>query len=192
MRKEEWTVLLIGGSSGIGKTRLTNELARIYNAKVIEADDICLGVKAMTTEKSYPAIHYWYGDADWEELTIHENVKCLKNVGEELTNGLKAIIDNSIKVQSKLIIEGDFISVKLASTYNNSRIKKIYIHESDEKQIVDNYLKREGGELQEFRASISYEYGKILKNDCNKNNICVIESRPWNTLLNRAIEGINK
>jgi len=42
MNNNKWTVLLMGGSSGIGKTRLAKELAKIYNAKIIEADDILL------------------------------------------------------------------------------------------------------------------------------------------------------
>jgi len=32
MNKNRWTVLLVGGSSGIGKSRLTKELSKVYKA----------------------------------------------------------------------------------------------------------------------------------------------------------------
>ena len=192
MNKNKWSVLLVGGSSGIGKTRITKELAKAYKAKIIEADDICCAVKAMTTVDSYPAIHYWISDIDWRKEGVHGNVEWLSKVSEELSHGLKAIVDSHIGDESPIIIEGDFISAKFAASFENPNVKAIYIYESDEAQIVKNYLKREGGEPQQFRASISAEYGKKLKSDCDKYGVNIVESRPWNTLINRVIECIGE
>lgn len=53
-------------------------------------------------------------------------------------------------------------------------------------------MQREGGNPQDFRASISFEYGKRLKCRCIQNGINVVEARPWDTLIDRVIESINK
>lgn len=192
MNKNKWNVLLVGGSSGIGKTRLTKALAKAYKAKRIEADDICCAVKAMTSADSYPAIHYWFGDIDWRNIGVHDNVEWLCKVSKELSNGLKAIVDSHIEEESPIIIEGDFISVEFAASFDNPNVKTIYVYEPDETQIVNNYLRREGGKPQQFRASISAEYGKKLKIDCYKYGINMVESRPWNTLIDRVNKCIDE
>ncbi|MGH4124243.1 MAG: hypothetical protein ACREV6_15055 [Clostridium sp.] len=55
---------------------------------------------------------------------------------------------------------------------------------------MQNYLAREGGELQHFRADTSAEYGDWLVDTCGKLGIKVIESRPWDTVVDRIIESI--
>ncbi len=192
MRKNNWTVLLVGGSSGIGKSQLTRQLAKKYGAKIIEADDICNAVKAMTTADIYPAIHYWISDIDWTKIGVMENVDYLSKVSDELSPGLRKIVDNHLRTESPLIIEGDFISVEFAASFNNPKVQAIYVYESEKSQIIENYLRREGGAPQDFRASISVAFGRKLQNDCDTYGVNIVESRPWNTLLDRVITRIDK
>lgn len=192
MSKNKWTVLLVGGSSGIGKTQLTKELAKIYDTKIIEADDISCAAKALTTAETHPALHYWISDIDWRTAGVHGNVEWLSRVSDELSLALKAIVDIHVEEASPVIIEGDFISPELAASFDTSEVKSIYVYESDHAQIVDNYLQREGGALQEFRASISAKYGDKLKTTCQEYNLNIVESRPWDSLISRAIESIEK
>lgn len=57
-------------------------------------------------------------------------------------------------------------------------------------QIMQNYLSREGGDLQDYRAGISIAYGKWIADICKRNNIRLVESRPWDTALTRTIESL--
>ncbi len=50
-KNRNWTVLLIGGASGMGKSSIAYELARFYNVNVMEVDDVYQAVKAMTTRE---------------------------------------------------------------------------------------------------------------------------------------------
>jgi len=68
----------------------------------------------------------------------------------------------------------------------NSLISVI-IFESSKEQIIQNYLAREG-EIQQYRADVSYSYGNWLAKSCYKHGVSVIESRPWNNLLERIID----
>lgn len=189
-RDRNWTVLFIGGASGVGKSSVAYELAHFYNVNVMEADDICQAVKAMTTKEILPAIHYWSTGINWMDIGVSGNVKWLIDVSQEMIPGLKAIVDNHIEADVPVIIEGDFIHPEFTVSFENPKVKSLYIYEPDKNQIVQNYLAREGGELQHFRADISAEYGDWLVDTCRKLGIKVIESRPWDTVVDRIIESI--
>jgi 2-phosphoglycerate kinase len=189
-RDRNWVVLFIGGASGMGKSSVAYELARFYNVNVMEVDDICQAVKAMSTRESLPAIHYWSNSINWMDIGISGNVKWLIDVSEEMIPGLKAIVDNHIETNVPVIIEGDFIHPEFVASFENPKVKSIYINEPDKNQILQNYLAREGGELQHFRADISAEYGDWLVETSGKLGIRVIESRPWDTAVDRIIESI--
>ena len=189
-RDRNWTVLFIGGASGMGKSSVAYELARFYKVNVVEADDICQAVEAMTTKALLPAIHYWSSGINWMDIGVSGNVKWLIDVSKELIPAIKAIVDNHIESGVPVIIEGDFIHPEFTVSFDNPKVKSVYINEPDKNQILQNYLAREGGELQHFRADISIEYGAWLVNTCEKLGIKVIESRPWNTGVDRIIESI--
>ncbi len=187
-RDRNWTVLFIGGASGMGKSSVAYDLARSYKVNVMEADDICQAVKAMTTKELLPAIHYWSSGIDWMDIGVSGNVKWLIDVSKEMIPGIKAIVENHIESGVPVIIEGDFVHPELTVSFENPKVKSIYINEPDKNQILQNYLAREGGELQHFRADISIEYGAWLVDTCEKLGIRVVESRPWNSVVNRIIE----
>ncbi|WP_024831702.1 hypothetical protein [Ruminiclostridium josui] len=189
-RDRNWTVLFIGGASGMGKSSAAYELARLYKVNVMEADDICQAVKAMTTKEILPAIHCWSSGIDWMDIGVSGNVKWLIDVSKEMIPGIKAIVENHIESGVPVIIEGDFIHPELTASFENSKVKSVYINEPDKNQILQNYLAREGGELQHFRSDISIEYGAWLVNTCEKLGIKVVESRPWDNVIDRIIESI--
>ena len=187
-KNRDWTVLFIGGASGTGKSTLAYELSKYFEINVLEVDDIGQALKAMTTKDILPVIHYWNTGINWKDIGVNGNLKWLIDVSKEMIPGIKAIVDRHIEDRVPVIIEGDFIFPEFTLSFKRSEVKCIYLLESDKNQILQNYLAREGGELQNYRADISILYGNWIKNICIKNGINYIESRPWDTLLNRAIE----
>lgn len=188
--QKNWTVLLIGGSSGIGKSNVSKTLSLIYKTQLIGADDVCQSLKDKSRKEEYPAIHYWMGDEDWQKVTVFENVNYLCRVSHELSDCLKMIVNDSLDRDIPLIIEGDFISPEFAATFSSSRVKSVFLYETDIRQIERNYKAREGGDIQSFRASISFEYGQKIKNKCTDHGLSHIQVRPWETLLDRIIENL--
>lgn len=187
-RDRNWTVLLIGGASGMGKSKVAYALARFYNVNVIEVDDICQAVEAMSTKEILPAIHYWSTGVNWLDIGVKGNVKWLTDVSKELIPGLTAIVNNHIEANIPVIIEGDFIHPDLMKSFISPKVQSLFIYESDKNQVLKNYQAREGGELQHFRADISAQYGKWLVDISRETGIKVIESRPWCTVRDRIIE----
>jgi len=118
----DWTVLFIGGASGVGKSSIAYELARFYNVNVMEADDICEALKAVTTIEHLPAIHYWESGVNWMDIGVNGNVEWLKSVSEELIPALRAIVERHIEDDLPVIIEGDFIYPKFTASFDNPKI----------------------------------------------------------------------
>ncbi|WFR59322.1 hypothetical protein QA584_09605 [Anaerocolumna sp. AGMB13025] len=189
-KDRNWTVLFIGGASGIGKSSIAYEIAQYYGVNVLEVDDIHISVETVTTKESYPAVHYWNTGVNWKDVGVDGNVNWLIDVSKEITPVLKALVNRHIEDKLPIIIEGDFIYPELTKSFDNTEVKSIFINEPDINQIVQNYLSREGGDLQHYRAEISIAYGKWIADTCNQNNINLIDSRPWDTLLTRAIKSL--
>ncbi len=189
-KDRNWTVLLIGGASGTGKSSIAYEIARFYGVNVLEVDDVHLSVQTVTTKESYPAIHYWNTGVDWKDIGVDGNVNWLIDVSNEMIPVLKELVNRHIEDKLPIIIEGDFINPEFTISFDNPEVKSIFVNESDINQILQNYLSREGGDLQHYRAEISIAYGKWIADICNKNGIRTIESRPWDSVLTRAIQSL--
>ncbi len=186
--ERNWTVLLIGGASGIGKSSIAYEIARFYGVNVLEVDDIYLSVETVTTKENYPMVHYWKSGVNFKDVGIDGNVKWLIDVSKELIPVLKGLVYRHIEDKVPIIIEGDFINPEFTQSFESPEVKSIFVQESDLNQILQNYLSREGGVLQQYRAEISIAYGKWIADTCNQKGIHLVESRPWKTALTRVIE----
>lgn len=185
-----WTVLFIGGASGTGKSSIAYEIARYYGVNVLEVDDVCLSVETVTTKESFPAIHYWNTGVNWKDVGVDSNVNWLIDVSKELIPVLKELVNRHIEDKLPIIIEGDFIYPEFTKSFDNPEVKSIFVNETDINQILQNYLSREGGDLQHYRAEISIAYGKWLAHSCNQSGIKVIDSRPWDAILARALKSL--
>ena len=188
--KRNWTVLIIGGASGTGKSSIAYQLGEHYCVNVIEIDDIHQVMKKITSIEKFPAIHYWKTGVNWKEIGIDGNLNWLRNVSMEIFIGVKAIIDRHVIDNVPIIIEGDFIIPQITLSFINTDIKTLFIIESDKEQLLKNFQNREGGELQNYRADISVKYNEWLIKSCKELGIKYFDSRPWNTLLDRIISKI--
>ena len=183
-----WTVLFIGGASGTGKSSLAYEIARFYGVNVLEVDDVHLSVKTVTTKENFPAIHYWSTGINWKDIGIEGNVNWLIDVSKEMAPVLKELANRHIEDKLPIIIEGDFVYPEFTVSFENPEVKSIFVQETDKNYILQNYLSREGGDLQPYRADISVAYGKWISDTCRKLGIRLIEPRPWDTVLSRTIK----
>lgn len=55
-----WHLLLIGGASGIGRTRAGLDVANRYGVGASRLDDIANAVRRMTTPDQHLDLHYWW------------------------------------------------------------------------------------------------------------------------------------
>ena len=184
--KRNWDILIIGGASGSGKTNISLPLARYYGVDLVRVDDFQVMLKALTTHETLPDLHFEVTHPDYRNYGPDESLSLLIHIGRSLIPGLAAVVDDHIVENIPMILEGDFILPEFVASFDNPRVKSIFVHEPSREQILQNYLAREG-ELQPYRADGSYAYGNWLNETCNKFDIPVINPRPWDTVAKRVI-----
>lgn len=79
------------------------------------------------------------------------------------------------------------LSTALARHFGVSVTQIVY--EPDERQIMANYASREPGD-QSLRAHRSWLHSEWLRNECDRRGVPAIAARPWDTVLDRAVEAI--
>ena len=55
-----WDLILVGGPSGVGKSRLSYPLAKHFDVPIIEVDDLVQVADCVTSLESHPDFHRWY------------------------------------------------------------------------------------------------------------------------------------
>jgi 2-phosphoglycerate kinase len=194
-----WEVLLIGGASGTGKTSVSYRLAQYFGVGITEVDDFQVILEHMTTPEQQPVLHYWRTLPEGVHLTPEEIVAHTLKVCHVMAPAIELVIANHLESQAPIVLEGDFILPELAvqETFrdmpNEGGVRALFIDESDEAQIVQNYLQREPEQgPQTYRARVSVFYNQWLKQEAERLGVPVIPARPWETIFERILAELGK
>jgi 2-phosphoglycerate kinase len=189
-----WTVLLIGGASGTGKTRLSYPLAHRFGLPIVEVDDIVEALMAMTTPEQQPALHHWATHAEAARLPPEGILKLHLATAEALEPALAAVIANHLDTNTPVVIEGDYLVPRLAARERfggipaDGRVAAVFLHEPDEARLVANYAGREPADgEQRKRARVSALFGEWLIAEASLYGAPVIMPRPWSSLERRVL-----
>jgi 2-phosphoglycerate kinase len=190
-----WEVLLIGGASGTGKTSVSYRVARHFGVGITEVDDFQIILEKMTTAEQLPALHFWDTHPNPRALPPEAIVENGFDICSVMRPALEVVIASHLESGSSVVLEGDFIHPALASQIlferqpNAGRVKGVIIDESDEEQLVRNFLRREPdrGE-QRQRAQVSCLYAAWLREKARKNQVPIVQARPWESVFERVLE----
>jgi 2-phosphoglycerate kinase len=191
-----WTVLLLGGASGVGKTSISYRLAQHFGVGLTEVDDFQIVLEGMTTPEQYPVLHFWrthYEDA--RRMSREEHVDFFRRYGEVVTEALTLVVANHIATRTPIVLEGDFILPALARrvTYADipadGQVRALFLYEESEEQVAQNYFLRDGIEQRE-RARISWWVSEWLRKEADRAGVPTLLARPWETILDRAISAV--
>lgn len=205
-----WRILLIGGSSGTGKTVASRRLAQQYGISMLLVDDIRMAIQAVTTPVEQPALHTFMmegRDAAHSPESIHAG---LVAVAEAMEPALRMIMAHHLVIEGAgpIIIEGDGIMPRLASAAYlrtqlefrgidlDNAVKGIILAEAEHEIICNNMLARGRGfqnkpaaEQYAFSEG-SWQFGRFLVNQAQKYDVGVLPSRPFETLSERIQQAI--
>lgn len=190
-----WTVLLLGGASGTGKSSLSYPLSRRLGVPIVEVDDIVESLLAMTTPDEQPALHYWPTHPEAALLPPDGILQLHLAVAEALTPAFVAVIANHLETDMPLIFEGDYLVPSLAvrdqfqDMAAAGRVRSIFLDEPVERQLVANYAGREpvAGE-QSVRAKVSVLFGAWLAAEAARHGVPMVRARPWSSLERRVLD----
>lgn len=187
-----WQLLLLGGASGVGKSRLSAPLARHYGVTLTEIDDVQVALETLTTPEQQPLLHVWR--TNWEAFSAWSDEEHLEHVirvsREVFGPVLEAVIANRLEAGSQAILEGDFLLPELMTRFpkevGEGRVRALFVLEEDEAQIAANYRVRDG-EDQPLRARTSWLKNGWLRAECEGCGVPTLPARPWASGLERAL-----
>jgi 2-phosphoglycerate kinase len=195
--RPSWSVLLLCGASGTGKTRVSYPLARHYGVPIVEVDDLVEALQAMTTPEQQPILHYWRTHPEAARLPPADIADLQVAVAEALIPAVDAIVGNHLETDTPVIIEGDYLLPALATRDSfagvpaKGRVAAVVLHEPDEAQIVANYLRREPGLGEQLqRARVSALYGDRLTEQAAEAGVPTVTARPWTDVIERVIAAV--
>ena len=192
--RDEWKVLLIGGSSGVGKTVVASKLAKRLSLSLLLLDDVRLALQQATSDETHPDLHVFlkYQRQQWRnsESIVTDWIA----VGYAMTKPLQAIINHHLMVPDvgPIILEGDGILPTIGRSFTASpHVRAVFIVEEEETRLLHNLQARGRGfnELdpaeQEGFAHASWLYGQWLSHQAEKLDLPVLDAQPQGTLLKR-------
>jgi 2-phosphoglycerate kinase len=181
----EWLVLLIGGSSGVGKTTVAAEVARRLGAAWLMVDDLRLAL-----ERSGLPI---------PDSTRVEEVDApggLVAVGEAVAPAIEVVIENHVDQRIPVVIEGDGILPSLLERPSvraraaGGRVRAVFVHEPDPDALLANLVLRGAdGWRDDLRwyARRSAAHGEWLRREAERRGLATVPARPRDTLAGRIV-----
>ncbi len=201
-----WRVLLIGGSSGVGKTMVAQALARRMGLSVLLVDDIRMAIQQVTTLAEQPGIHYFLAHPTIWQKPPETLCDGFITVGNAMMRPLAATIAHHVYVESAgpLIIEGDGLLPALAAQRSfptmhfpyapdTNAVRSVFLVEPDEEAVLYSMRQRGRGftdlssKEQEALVHASWLYGQWLRRQADHYNLPIVEVRPWETLVGRVL-----
>jgi 2-phosphoglycerate kinase len=205
-RLEDWSILLLGGVSGTGKTSAAMQIADQSRCPWLQVDDLRLALQwsNVTLPQGTDDLYFFLKTSDVWHLSPERLCQALINVGVVMSPAIEVIIDSHIATQLPLLIEGDgilpslFARELLQKHISSGRVRGAFLIESDEKILLENMLKRNRGigdmtdaELR-TEAHAKWLYGRWLIAETQRYGLPVIESRPWSTLIKRILKAVDQ
>lgn len=179
-----WHVLLVGGASGVGKSRAAAGLAAEHGAFVVEFDDVAAALQAATTAATHPGLHLFREGA---ELPADRVLELQIATAAALDEALLGVVRNRLTVDVPAIVEGDYLTPAAAARAMAEappgRVRAVFLHEGDPARIAANYAAREPEDgPQPDRAAVSARYSDHLTAEARALGLPVVDCHPYATL----------
>jgi 2-phosphoglycerate kinase len=199
---ETLKVLLIGGSSGVGKTvaaaRLATRLGMTWGA----LDDFRLVLERVTTPQQQPALHGFIQAYHQKHLPPEELAQRYRGVGQFVSEAIEIVIANHVATAIPILLEGDTLipavaaKTQFAGLEVGRQVRAVYLVEDDEQVLLTNVTTRGRGvqaatqEQLKRHTRFSWLYGQWLQQEALHYGLAVVAARPYETVVERMLYAI--
>lgn len=177
-----WTVLLVGGNGGSGKSTLGLRLAAEQKAALAQVDDIRLALQRVTNAQQEPALHFFLADDDVWSRQADELCDALIAIARRLEPALEAVVDHHLATGMLLVLEGDGISPGLASrlcSRSPGRVEALFLIEDAAAPLLDRMRARGRGfgnlsdARQRVQVNVNVLYGQWLRGEARRLGLAI-------------------
>ena len=190
-----WTVLLIGGASGVGKSHLGRQLSHHYKVPLVEVDDIRIALRTVADKDNYPDLFTFVDNPNFlDEFSQEQFVAKLIDVGVALWPALDVLISKHIKCNEPVIIEGDGIIPKMLAGRSQDEVQSLFLDdEIDSIRSKIEVRNRHGSEIRKLdrRSEFAHAYNEEIIKQAREHDFQVVSASPMDTLLERVVSGIS-
>jgi 2-phosphoglycerate kinase len=176
--RRDWTVTVVCGASGVGKSSVAIPLAARYGVPLGETDDIVTALKAITTADDQPVLHYWDTHPEAMSWSPERIADLHLDVGDVLLPAFRAVIADHIEWDAPVVIEGCYLVPEMAIGFGPA-VRAVVLVEPDVNRIAANLGAREPGQDHLFRAGVSLEIGDRLAARAHEVGVPVVHAWPW-------------
>lgn len=185
----KWKVLLIGGTSGIGKSSAARELAQRYSAPFLELDDLRIAVRSMVPREAQPALYTFVDTPDYHERFSNEEfVENLLNVGRALWPGVDSIISKHVRLGEKIIMEGDALIPEMLAQRSQEGVAAVFLYD-EPGAIKTKQLERnrhgKAAETIDTNVAFSFSYSEVVRKQAQQHGFHTLCASPVETLADR-------
>jgi 2-phosphoglycerate kinase len=192
------TIVLLGGSSAIGKTVSAAAIARRLGLQHARLDDLWIMSRSLLTPAERPTLHA-FADIHTVLLDpIQELQSKLRDIAATLSPAIEVMIAMHLSRSQGAVLDGVWIEPTLAAQSKfdgveaRGRVRSVFVHESDEHAIVETMHSR--GDFMKYTepeqrclAELSLVYGQAIRREAEELRLPVVQARPRETLVDRIL-----
>jgi 2-phosphoglycerate kinase len=200
-----WDVLLVGGHSTSGKSTLALQIGRQLQVPVVQVDDFRIALQRATSPGQIEGLHlFLQPEEQLFAAPISRLVESHIRVAQVMSHAIEAVVAHHVLVRQPIIIEGDGILPELAVAQRidqvpvAGRVKAVFVCATsigDFKAALRRRWPAGGGRDAENHyaekwTELAWHYGQWQRGECIKRGVTVIDSEPFSTLAERAMENL--
>lgn len=195
-------ILLLGGTSGVGKSSLAVEVARRLGiARVLSTDSIRQIMRIMTATDLVPALYGSSYDA-WRLMPPNGNrpasvIEGFRAQAAAVSLGVRASLDRTISEAANLVVDGVSIvpgAIRQEDFGDRAHVVTLVVATLDEPSLRDRFRARAGGQrerladryLENFEGIL--EIQRHLLEQAQKHDVPVIDNTDFEHSVRQIIE----
>jgi len=198
-----WTILFIGGCSAVGKSTLACACAAHLDARVVDTDLFWMVLRRTVPYDVAPDLHFFTSEACWS-LPTDELVERYLRVSRFVCDAIEVVVAHYASIGVTAIIEGCWVlpafalQERYAGRDNASVRKALFLYEPSIDELKQRLRVRPGGSperepksVRDANVQMQWQFGLEIKRQAEALGLPVLESRPYDTLLDRALALLN-
>jgi 2-phosphoglycerate kinase len=180
-------LFLIGGPSGVGKSRFAHALARRTASTVAQVDDLQSALETLVPPERLP--EYFVPSRTYLRTDSAESINdAIEELARFFAPAVLAAVSNRLESGTSTVFEGDFISPDVAAEARARGVRPLFLL-ATEAELASNYRERDGAE-QRDRARVSAVRSRRLAERCNALGIPAMTAQPFASLAPRAYRAL--